>query len=61
KQITSSGPASVLQLENLYLRSKLLQLALHLSMSLVLSYHDPTPHSTVEKSLIMQKMGDKDI
>ncbi|XLT01306.1 hypothetical protein HN51_050657 [Arachis hypogaea] len=61
KQITSTGVASVLQLENLYLRSKLLQLALHLSMNLVQRYHDPVPHNTVEKSLIMQKIGDKDI
>ncbi|KAL4300029.1 hypothetical protein AHAS_Ahas17G0160000 [Arachis hypogaea] len=59
KQPASSS--STKNLENLYLRSKLLQLALHLSMNLVQRYHDPVPHNTVEKSLIMQKIGDKDI
>ncbi|KAL1317325.1 hypothetical protein AAHE18_15G125700 [Arachis hypogaea] len=50
KQITSSGQSR-----------KVANKSLHMSMSLGLSNHDPAPHSTVGKSLIMQKMGDKDI
>ncbi|XP_057761498.1 protein WVD2-like 7 [Arachis stenosperma] len=50
KQIASSGQSR-----------KVANKSLHMSMSLGLSNHDPAPHSTVGKSLIMQKMGDKDI
>ncbi|KAF1861556.1 hypothetical protein Lal_00025918 [Lupinus albus] len=33
----------------------------HMSMSLGLSNPDPAPHTTMRKSFIMEKMGDKDI
>ncbi|RDX63050.1 Protein WVD2-like 7, partial [Mucuna pruriens] len=35
--------------------------SLHMSLSLASSKPDPAPHTTMRKSLIMEKMGDKDI
>ncbi|KAK7309532.1 hypothetical protein RJT34_06336 [Clitoria ternatea] len=35
--------------------------SLHMSLSLSSSKPDPAPHTTMRKSLIMEKMGDKDI
>ncbi|TKY69776.1 WAVE-DAMPENED 2 [Spatholobus suberectus] len=35
--------------------------SLHMSLSLAPSNPDPTPHTTMRRSLIMEKMGDKDI
>ncbi|KAK7386917.1 hypothetical protein VNO78_27292 [Psophocarpus tetragonolobus] len=50
RKITSTG-------ENRKVPNK----SLHMSLSLAPSKPDPTPHTTMRKSLIMEKMGDKDI
>ncbi|KAJ1389875.1 hypothetical protein SESBI_37882 [Sesbania bispinosa] len=50
RQITSGG-------ENKKVANK----SLHMSLSLGPSNPDPAPHTTMRKSLIMEKMGDKDI
>ncbi|XP_027346752.1 protein WVD2-like 7 isoform X2 [Abrus precatorius] len=50
RKITSTG-------ENRNVPNK----SLHMSLSLAPSKHDPAPLTTLRKSLIMEKMGDKDI
>ncbi|MED6175875.1 hypothetical protein PIB30_082400 [Stylosanthes scabra] len=50
KQITSSGESR-----------KVANKSLHMSMSLGPTNHETDPHSTMRESLIMKKMGDKDI
>ncbi|XP_029127424.1 protein WVD2-like 7 isoform X1 [Cajanus cajan] len=50
RQIASSGESR-----------KVANKSLHMSMSLAPSNPDPAPHTTMRRSLIMEKMGDKDI